>query len=254
MGGHVWFTLNGQLLELTAAGVQDRLRDVSPESLQEYGVRIGMVLYPVKQAFEVATDVPRRRFTTQVARRQFARLGFELVVTGRRRPAEVPPEGSGGRGEGQATLATEPLASGGDWHTEARVQAMVVDYLVRDGWQILSVADTARRERGIDIVAVREAETLAIEVKGFPGRDYADLRRRGEKKRANPSGQATGWYGRAVLTAMLTRSRRPQDRSIIALPDFPRYHDLFRGTAGSLEKCGVEVWWVSKEGSVTPAS
>ena len=157
-------------------------------------------------------------------------------------------------GEGQATLVTEPLASGSDWHAEARVQAMAVDYLVRDGWQILPVADTARRERGIDIVAAREADTLAIEVKGFPGRGYADPRRRDEKKRANPSGQATGWYGRAVLTAMLTRSRRPQDRSIIALPDFPRYHDLFRETAGSLEKCGIEVWWVNKDGGVTPAS
>jgi hypothetical protein len=250
----VRFTLNGQQLELTAADVQDRLRDVSPESLQEYGVRIGLVLYPVKQAFEVATGVPRRRFTTQVARRQFAALGFELVATGRRRSAEVTPEGTSGRGEGQATLVTEPLASGSDWHTEARVQAMAVEYLVRDGWQILSVADTARRERGIDVVAAREADTLAIEVKGFPGRDYADLRRRGEKKRTNPSGQATGWYGRAVLAAMLTRSRRPQARSIIALPDFPRYRDLFRETAGSLEKCGIELWWVSKEGGVTPAS
>jgi hypothetical protein len=152
-------------------------------------------------------------------------------------------------------LATEPLASDDDdWHTEARVQAMVVGYLVRDSWQILAVAETARRERGIDIIAARESDTLAIEVKGFPGRGYADLRRRGEKKRANPNGQATGWYGRAVLTAMLTRSRRPQARSIIALPDFPRYRDLFRETAGSLENCEIELWRVSKEGSVTPAS
>ena len=32
----------------------------------------------------------------------------------------------------------------------------------------MTVADTASRERGIDIVAEREAGTLAIEVKGFP--------------------------------------------------------------------------------------
>jgi hypothetical protein len=90
----VRFTLNGQQLELTAAGVQERFRDVSPESLQEYGVRIGILLYPVKKAFEVATGVSRRRFTTQVARRQFAARGFELVATGRRRSAEVPQRGT----------------------------------------------------------------------------------------------------------------------------------------------------------------
>lgn len=153
-----------------------------------------------------------------------------------------------------ATLVTERPVSDDDWHTEAQVQAMVVAYLVRHGWQIISVADTARRERGIDVVAARESDTLAIEVKGFPGRGFADPRRRDEKKRAHPSGQATGWYGRAVLTAMLTRSRLPQARSVIALPDFGRYRDLFHETAESLEKCGIELWWVSKEGDVTPAS
>jgi hypothetical protein len=95
---------------------------------------------------------------------------------------------------------------------------------------------------------------LAIEVKGFPGRDFADLRRVNEKKKAHPSGQAKGWYGSAVLAAMLTRSKMSHARSIIALPDFPRYRNLFRETAESLEKCGIELWWVTEEGGVTLAS
>lgn len=99
-------------------------------------------------------------------------------------------------------------------------------HLQHDGWVITSFADTASREPRIDIVATRNADTLAIEVKGFPGRNYADPRRQGEKKRAQPSTQAKGWYGRAVLVAMLTRSRMPQARSVIALPDFPRYRSL----------------------------
>ena len=197
------FTLNGQPFELTAADVQDRLRNVSPEPVHEYGVQIDLVRYPVKQAFEAATGVPRRRFTTQVARRQLTALNFEIVAG--RRSAAVCPEGNAARRVEPATLGAEPSASGGDWHTETRVQAMVVAYLVRDGWQIMSVADTARRERGIDVIAARQADTLAIEVKGFPGRGFADPRRRDEKKRAHPNGQATGWYGRAILAAMLTR-------------------------------------------------
>lgn len=52
------FTLtNGRQFELTAMDVQDRLHDVSPEPVQEYGVQIGL-RYPVKQTFEAATGVP----------------------------------------------------------------------------------------------------------------------------------------------------------------------------------------------------
>jgi hypothetical protein len=153
-----------------------------------------------------------------------------------------------------ATGTAGQSASTGDWHTEAKVQAMVVAHIVREGWQIVSEADTASRQRGIDIVAARENEELAIEVKGFPGHGFADPRRVGEQKRAQPSTQAKGWYGRAILTAMLTRSGRPHARSVIALPDFPRYRDLFKETAGSLQKCSIEVWWVSEDGDVTKAS
>lgn len=128
---------------------------------------------------------------------------------------------------------------------------MVAAHLKREGWQIESQANTASRQRGIDILAKRNTEQLAIEVKGFPGRGYADPRRAGERKRAHPGTQATGWYGRAVLTAMLTRTRRPHARSVIALPDVLKYRDLFRETAGSLQSCGIDVWWVSQSGDVT---
>jgi Holliday junction resolvase-like predicted endonuclease len=216
--------------------------------------RWGSHVYPVKQAFEVATGIPRSAFTTRVARRHLAALGFEVVPdhTGGR-PAVIPLPADPAQRPGAAGTAGQS-ASTGDWHTEAKVQAMVVAHLVREGWQIVSEADTASRQRGIDIVAVRETEELAIEVKGFPGRGFADPRRAYEQKRARPSTQATGWYGRAILAAMLTRSRRPHARSVIALPDFPRYRDLFKETAGSLQKCSIEVWWVSEDGHVTDAS
>jgi hypothetical protein len=126
----VRFTLNGQQFELTAKDVQDRLRAVSPEPVQEYGVQIGLVRYPVKQAFEAATGVSRRKFTTQVARRQLAALDFEIVATGRKRWAAVPPERNTKTSVAESsTTVAEPPASDSDWHTEARVQAMVVAYL-----------------------------------------------------------------------------------------------------------------------------
>jgi hypothetical protein len=246
------FTLNGQQLELTAADVRRKLRDLSPEPLHQYAVQIDSVLYPVKQAFEAATGVPRREFTTETARRHFVSLDFEIVDTSRRHAAK-PPSGGADAGESVASPVIESARGEGDWHTEARVQAMVVEHLVLEGWHIVRSSDTATRERGIDVEATRESTTVAIEVKGFPSRGYADPRRAAEQKRTQPSTQAKVWYSLAILAAMITRTKMPEARSVIALPDFPRYRALFRDTTSQLRRCEIELWWVAIDGTVTVA-
>jgi hypothetical protein len=248
------FMLNGQRFGLTADDVRRRLRDVSPEAARQYEIRIGSRLYPVKQVYEAATGIPRSEFTTQAARRHLAALGFEIGGNPSPSLARNKPQREVRSSPRPAAGPAAPLADGDGWHVEAQVQGMVVAHLVQEGWQIMSVTDTVRRERGIDIVASRAGQTLAIEVEGFPGRGYADPRRAGERRRAQPVTQATDWYGRGVLAAMLTRSRMPDARSVIALPDFPRYRDLFRETSKSLRLCCIELWWVSKDGDVTPAA
>jgi hypothetical protein len=70
---------------------------------------------------------------------------------------------------------------------------------------------------------------------------------------AQPGTQAVGWYWRAILAAMLPRSRMPEARPVIALPDFPRYRSLYQQTEPSLRDCSIELWWVSRDGTVTPA-
>jgi hypothetical protein len=151
------FTLNGQQLDLTAADVRRKLRDVSPEPLHQYAAQVDAVLYPVKQAFEVATGITRREFTTEAARRHFVELGFEIVDTARRHAAKTP--GGGANADESASPVTEPVRGEGDWHTEARVQAMVIEHLVREGWHIVRWADTATRERGA-IVHLQQAPVL----------------------------------------------------------------------------------------------
>ncbi len=49
---------------------------------------------------------------------------------------------------------------------------------------------------------------------------------------------------------MRLRGKEPQWRSVIALPDFPRYRDLHAETAGSLAAAQIEVWWVDQAGAV----
>lgn len=148
----------------------------------------------------------------------------------------------------EASLRTTPSAS--EWHSEANIQSMLVTALATDGWSILSVANTATKEHGLDVIASRDGETVGIEVKGFPSRAYANPARAGEQKRTRPNTQAGHWYAQAVLAAMRLRGKEPAWRSVIALPDFPRYRHLHSETVGSLEAAGIEVWWVDRTGAL----
>jgi hypothetical protein len=56
------------------------------------------------------------------------------------------------------------------------------------------------------------------------------------------------WYSQAVLAVMRLRGKEPAWRSMIALPDFPRYRDLHSETVGSLTAADIEVWWVDQCG------
>jgi len=143
-----------------------------------------------------------------------------------------------------------PLQDPEQWHHEATVQAAVVTHLATNGWQILAVADTATKAPGIDILARRGETTVGVEVKGFPSRKYADPARAHETKPTQPSTQARVWYASALLSALRLRTRHPDYLSVIALPDFPTYRNLYADTSSSLDSCQVQVWWVTQGGDV----
>ena len=70
-------------------------------------------------------------------------MGIDVVAgKGQLRAEETP--------HAKVSDVAVPAAAGppreGDWHTEARVQAMLIGHLRRDGWKIVRFADTARRE------------------------------------------------------------------------------------------------------------
>jgi Holliday junction resolvase-like predicted endonuclease len=133
---------------------------------------------------------------------------------------------------------------------EADVQADVVRHLTDSGWTIVRQADTATKERGIDIVATLGDRTVAVEVKGYPGRGYADPARAGETKPTSPSTQARHWYAQAVLTALLTRDEHPQWDAVIAVPEAETYASLGARTEQNLATVGIELWRVLADGTV----
>ncbi len=140
-----------------------------------------------------------------------------------------------------------------EWHWEGNVQGAMVDHLISQGWSIVSAADTATKEAGIDILAERDQRRLAVEVKGYPSDRYVSGKRRGEKKPTRPPVQARHWYAGALLTTMLTKGSHPDWTLALALPDFPTYRSLIARTTSSLRALDVDVYLVSEDGRVTRA-
>ena len=185
----ITFTLSGRRYERTRTDVESRLAGVAPDAIRKHTVRVNDIWFPAIQAFEVATGIPRSEFISHTARRHLAALGYE--VAGDVEPHTSPPiyrastASAAGRSLDEASAAPAPI--GEEWHTEANVQAFLVTALVSDRWRILSVANTATKEHGIDVIAARDGQTVGVEVKGFPSRGYADPTRSGEVKRTSPS-------------------------------------------------------------------
>src|SRR5262245_64586606 len=67
-----------------------------------------------------------------------------------------------------------------DWYWEGNVVEAIARHLERDGWSIVTKADTRTKERGIDIYAVRSGRVLLVEAKGYPSKSCRDPRRGGE--------------------------------------------------------------------------
>ena len=45
--------------------------------------------------------------------------------------------------------------------------------------------------------------------------------------------------------------KEPTWRSVIVLPDFPRYRELHAQTVGSLTAAQIEVWWIDQRGALS---
>jgi len=144
-------------------------------------------------------------------------------------------------------------ADGRDWFWEGNVQSALCIWLVKEGWSIIRVADTATKERGADIEATWSGALLHIEVKGYPPTGYADPRRAGEVKRTQPALQAKHWYADALLKVVRLRDRHPLEDAAMAFPDIPRYRSLLEETGRSLRVLRIEVFLVAQTGSVSRA-
>jgi hypothetical protein len=242
------FVLNGESRNLTAEQVRSALASISPEPVREYGVRVGGTLFPVKQAFAAAARLPRRDFTSQTAARLLTRLSFEIVGGESVEASPNPPRISR---DNEAAPPSDARA----WPWEGAAQQAFVTALVSTGWTVTSTADTATKAPGVDVLALKGVRQLGAEVKGWPGKGYADPRRAHEVKPTRPTTQAGHWFSQALMEGLMLLDSHPGHESLVVLPDgYPRYRDLAEKTRTGRAAAGVHVVLVNSSGEVTSDS
>lgn len=72
------FTVGGHHVELSRGLVENKLRGAFAEPVLKHAVSVNGYWYPVKQAIELAADIPRADVISTEARRVFRSLGFEV--------------------------------------------------------------------------------------------------------------------------------------------------------------------------------
>lgn len=153
-----------------------------------------------------------------------------------------------------APTAPEPRLRKPESSAEADVQASMVRYLAAEGWSIRSVADTARRERGVDIVAERGERRLLVEVKGWPSDTYVRGERAGEPKPTQPSTQAAVWFAGGLLELLRPGGTEPEAELALALPDRSRYRKLLDDVRWAMRRLDITVFLVDDRGEVARTS
>ncbi|GIG55789.1 hypothetical protein Lfu02_01610 [Longispora fulva] len=164
------------------------------------------------------------------------------------RAARIAARGGDGKPE-LSSPRTLPVDADQGMSEEA-AQSLLVAFLSRQGWRIERTANTATREHGVDVMASQGNRHLAVEVKGYPGRRYADAARAHKVKASTPSTQARHWYAQVLLATMLNRAKYPDHELAIALPSRPTYQSLVSRTWGSLARLDIAVLLVADDGDV----
>ena len=122
------------------------------------------------------------------------------------------------------------------WSWEGNVQAAVATFLERRGWAIVRTANTATREPGKDIEAVRSGSTLWVTVKGLP--------------LAHPSAQARLWFADAIFDVVRYRQEDAAALIAVALPESPLYQRWQERAAWLQRATPFDYLWVNEDGTV----
>ena len=127
-----------------------------------------------------------------------------------------------------------------NWFWEGNVQSVVVQYLATQGYKIRSVADTASRQPGKDIIAEKDGTPLWVSVKGYP---------KGTDK-THPSTQAGHWFKQVIFDIIEYRGESDDTELAVAIPELPRYRSLAERISWFKLAANFVNFWVQESGEI----
>ena len=137
-----------------------------------------------------------------------------------------------------------------DWFWEGHVVEAIARGVKLDGWLEMGRADTATRQRGVDLRLVRGDRTLLVEAKGYPSSAYRDPKRVGEIKPTRPAAQAQHWFAHAIFAGLRLQANNPGDGVALGFPDVGRYRSLAQEIHHSFHSLGLGLIFVRPDGSL----
>lgn len=127
------------------------------------------------------------------------------------------------------------------WHWKDNVLARVADFLAAQGYCLYPAIDASPKQRGADIAAARNGETLWVTVKGYP---------EGSSKNT-VTAQGRRWFSSAMLDVVRYRTERPDVAIAVGLPDgFSVYLELATEVAWLTNTVPFRFFWVEESGNV----
>lgn len=139
-----------------------------------------------------------------------------------------------------------------EWFWEGNVVDTLARSLEVHGWQVKFKADTASKQRGVDLWVHRNGIELVIEAKGYPSKQYRDPQKAGQTKPTNPSLQAQHWFAHALHKVMQLQSSEREAQAVMAFPEFQKYRDMFDQIEPMLSKLKIGVIFVDRSGKIEP--
>ncbi|MEN6327712.1 MAG: hypothetical protein ABFD18_16085 [Syntrophomonas sp.] len=138
----------------------------------------------------------------------------------------------------QTTPVNNSLNSSHPWFWEGNVQATLVRYFVTQDYLIKSVADTASKTPGKDIIASSvNGHEVWISVKGYP-ENSAHV-------------QARHWFAGAIFDLILYHDENPAIDLAIALPDsYKTYLNLAKRVVWLRNSMPFRIYWIDNQGNV----
>lgn len=137
-----------------------------------------------------------------------------------------------------------------DWFYEVNIQNQIKNHLISIGWKIEKESNAKSRNQGADLLAYRGKDLLRIEVKGYPSDKYVRGKNKGKKKKTKPPTQARHWFGEALLSLVLAKSKKPELNVAMGLPVKRTYEKKWNEIEWLRNKINLQIFWVDQNGVV----